>query len=169
MFNSRAENVGKNSFRGGGRKGVVLLTICSSKHFSPYVFQMPGSTSLQHTNLFFFSQSFSIGIWQLKAKTVELECPQCPVISKAEWSLLLVWLELVKVWSEWAKRLWFPFLSGIHMRAFLWAVRQIGCHLRVKQKKLWNEQKRSKNGWKKVLTSFWVRSATKSWSKYTTQ
>ena len=34
-------------------------------------------------------------------------------------------------------------------------------------KKVWNEQKRLKKGWKNVSTSFWVRPAPKSWSKYT--
>ena len=31
-----------------------------------------------------------------------------------------------------------------------------------------SEKKWLKNGWKKVLTSFWVPAAPESWSKYTT-
>ena len=43
-----------------------------------------------------------------------------------------------------------------------------GCSRLKSLKKLWNEQKRLKNSWKNVLTSFWVCAAPKSWLKYTT-
>ena len=63
-----------------------------------------------------------------------------------------------------------PALKSRQKQVFLFIFRHFSVISAVKSlKKVWNEQKRLKTAEKSVSTSFWVRTAPKSWSKYTTK